>query len=190
MGHARSRHYVGGLLDLLQEVQVTLRRSGYSANPFSADEMVFEDRDLFGFVWVAPTVDGLTKGWEVRHDNFISRRAGSLRKAADKAWNLYAIFLTQDKPTELERAALSRIEEDFRASRKIASGDLNTPEHVIRALYPLSPIRNVVSLEAEATSERFSARLSNIPRKALDLLLREQDLTSIIQEFIEAHENR
>lgn len=180
MGHARSRHHVGGLVDLLQEVRVILRFSGYLTDPFSADEIVFEDHDLFGFVWVAPTVKDLIKGWEVHHDNFISRRAGALRKAADKAWNLYAIFLTRDKPTEIERGTLSKIEEDFRGSRKIASSDLNTPEQVIRALYPLSSIRNVVRLEAEVAPKEDPIR-----RLCLTSIFRDELITAFSTDLTE-----
>jgi hypothetical protein len=152
------------------------------------DELQFEDDSLMGFVWTAPSVGKLLSEWKSRQDGFLRRSAHLLRTAEMKSWNLYAVLLTQDSPSEAERGSLVAVEEDFRSTRKIVQAELTTPSKIRRALYPLLPIQNVVAIEREDVLQRFRHRLTNVPGQALNALFSDDVPDRSVKLFVEAHE--
>lgn len=131
----------------------------------------FEDGNLMGFVWAAPAVQDLCKEWEARQDAFLKSNSHLFRKSDRKSWNLYAVYLAMDEPTEDEKSILLEIEEDFRAARKIARGRIATSKGVRNALLPLVPIQTTVSISREDELVRLKERLSSLPGSAVEILL-------------------
>ena len=164
-------------MDLISEVRRVLEKNNYSVvRSGEPDNMVhFEDGNLMGFVWAAPTVEELLREWEDRQDLFLKLNSEPLRASELKAWNLYAVFLTTDKPSENERVALVQIEEDFRAARKIARAGLSTPGDVLNALLPFVPIQAMVSVGREDELGRLRQKVKSLPRAVVDTLLGGQE---------------
>lgn len=162
-------------MDLITEVRRALERNHYSVVPSrAADNTIhFEDGNLMGFVWAAPTARELRKEWEVRQDSFLKANSQVLRKSEMKAWNLYAVLLTSDEPNEDDKLAFLEIEEDFRAARKIARGGLSTSKDVFDALLPLIPIQTMVSVEREDELATLRGRVKSVPGRAVEILLDE-----------------
>jgi len=160
-------------MDLISEVRRVLEKNNYSVvRAGEPDNMVhFEDGNLMGFVWAAPTVDRLLREWEDRQDSFLKLNSEPLRGSELKTWNLYAVFLTTDEPNESERVALAQIEEDFRAARKIARGGLSTPGDVLNGLLPLIPIQTTVSVERENEVDKLRQRVKSLPQSVVETLL-------------------
>ena len=91
---------------------------------------------------------------------------------------------------KLRGKASSAIEEDFRASRKVVHRrNARPPADVIRALYPFIPIQNIAALEASDSLRRLQERLTALPTRAVDVLLKEPGSEeSVLKSFQEAHE--
>jgi hypothetical protein len=101
------------------------------------------------------------------------------------------VFLSSDLADDETRKTVARIEEDFRATRKIVHTGITTSADVMHALYPFVPIQNVVSLSADDLKRKLSARLSMLPKEALQALMdqdQEKDDRSLLRAFQEAHE--
>jgi hypothetical protein len=178
-------------MSILDDARKLLESVGYSTiSGQTNDTFSFEDSALLGFVWGAPSVDALLEGWQRRQDDFLSLRNRELRRAREKSWNVYAVLLTEDEPEEKQFAELAAIEEDFRGTRKIARGGLRATFQISRALLPLLPIQNSLSLgDIDATS-RLRARLSSIGAKTADLLLDPMLTQSGVELIIDADENQ
>src|SRR5882762_10019050 len=133
-------------MNVLQEVRRTLQLNGYRvAYTREADDQIqFEDDSLMGFVWEAPTVAAIVVDWRQRQDDFLRRNANKLRSAEFKSWNIYSVFLTGESGSSIENTGLKEIEEDFRATRKIARGGIETTSQLLNALYPFIPIQHLV----------------------------------------------
>lgn len=173
---------------ILDEAKGILETNGYFVSPLSGTSFQFEDGTLVGFV-VQSSLAEIVASWSQQQDQFIRENASYLRKSAPKSWNLYSVFLSSDIPNEEARKSVARIEEDFRATRKIVQTGLATPSDVQRALYPFIPIQNVVGISAEDLKQKLSSRLTGLPSAALQALLDPQknDRTRL-QAFQEAHE--
>lgn len=82
-------------MDLISEVRrvLVLEKNGYSVVRAREPENTvhFEDGNLMGFVWAAPTVEQLLREWEDRQDSFLRLNSKGLRRSELKAWNLYAV---------------------------------------------------------------------------------------------------
>lgn len=161
------------MVDLITEVRRVLEKTNYSVlRTRNADDTVyFEDGNLMGFVWAAPTVHDICKEWEARQDSFLKSNSQILRKSDLKAWNLYAVFLAMDEPSGEDRPTLVAIEEDFRAARKIARGGISTSKDVLNALLPLLPIQAMVSVSREDTLVRLKERVTSVPPSAVEIVL-------------------
>jgi hypothetical protein len=159
-------------MDLISEVRGVLEKNKYSVVRASKpeDTLHFEDANLMGFAWVAPTVECLLREWEARQDSFLKLNSERLRVSAVKAWNLYAVLLTADDPNEDERVALVEIKEDFRAARKIARGGLRVPGDLLNALLPFIPIQTTVSVERQNELSKLSQRVKSLPRSVVETL--------------------
>lgn len=176
-------------MNVLHEARTVLEKQGFGVTPSdSIDEILFEDNSLLGFVWAAQTVKTLLRDWQSRQDNFLRRSSRSLGASGLKAWNLYAVLLTQDIASGDQRPQLLLVEEDFRGARKIARSDLLMPEHVLRALYPFVPIQHVATVQREDLLKRFADQVSGLPKRAVDTILKADPSRDNVQILLEAHE--
>lgn len=175
-------------MNILEEAKRILEANEYFVSSLSTSSFQFEDETLVGFVVEAPLAE-IVSSWSSQQDQFIRDKASYLRKSALKSWNLYSVFLSADSPDEEARKSVARIEEDFRATRKIVQTGIATVSDVQRALYPFIPIQNVIGISAEDLKQKLRSRLSALPAGALRALLdSEKNERDLLQEFEEAHE--
>jgi hypothetical protein len=148
-------------MDLRLESESILENSGYRVRESLEDlpMIYFEDSSLVGFISIEPSCQGLLKTWKTKQDAFLQNNAQRFRSASYKAWNAYSVFLTDDTCSAEEKNELRLIEEDFRGTRKIAVANLVTREDLRRALYPLLPIQNLMSLQGRNASDLLFERL-------------------------------
>jgi hypothetical protein len=175
-------------VNILEEAKRILGTNEYIVSRLAANSFQFEDGSLVGFVVEAP-LNEIISSWSTQQDQFVRDKASYLRKSALKSWNLYAVFLTADSIDEASRKSVARIEEDFRATRKIVQTGITTVSDVQRALYPFIPIQNVVGISAEDLKQKLRSRLSALPPGAIQALLEsEKNEGTLLREFEEAHE--
>lgn len=180
-------------MNLLQETRRILRQYGYSVGPSPAasDQIHFEDESLMGFVWEAPSAESLLKNWETKQDEFLRKNAPMLRSSGFKSWNIYAVFLTGATSSPTECTALKQIEEDFRATRKIARADVETTSQLSSALYPFIPIQHIVPFETEDSNQRVRERLKDLPQQAIEALFDQKaELKETFVRFVSSYETQ
>lgn len=143
-------------MSVLERARSLLEEADYdtTAAGLPGDRFVFEDENIFGVVAVFSGTDDLIAGWERLQDDFIGRNSGSLNAVPEKAWNIYAIFLTEDGADEEEKRRLLQIEEDFRGARKIARSGVR-PHNLDAALAPLLPVRPGGTRSGQSISARI-----------------------------------
>jgi hypothetical protein len=173
---------------IIEEAKDVLEKYGYLVS-FRGDDMLqFEDETLLGAISEL-SLKALLETWSRGQDDFLKSNARTLANSALKAWNLYSVFLSSDVPDEAARKKIIAIEEDFRATRKIALAGVQTSADVVRALYPFIPIQNIAVLEASDSLQKLRGRLGALPAPAVDVLLRDlRGNESILKSFQEAHE--
>jgi hypothetical protein len=180
-------------MNVLQEVRRTLQLNGYRvvAARDAVDQIQFEDDSLMGFVWEAPTAAAIVTNWRQKQDDFLRRNSNKLRSSEFKSWNIYGVFLTGESASGVESAELKEVEEDFRATRKIARGGIETNSQLLNALYPFVPIQHLVPFDAENPSERLKEKLDKLPRNAVQVLFDQTaDEQEIWAKFMDSYENQ
>jgi hypothetical protein len=175
-------------MSLLHDVEAVLITAGYETRLASEPKgsVYFEDDSIFGFCVTYPSVADLLANWLGNQERFLVTNAPSLRRANQKAWNCYAVHLTQPRPADEEVRQLFDIEEDFRSTRKIARAGIASASDLMRALYPLLPIQNVVRIRGGDSTKDLAERLHwpagavrallgrGVPSDILDLLLEDK----------------
>ena len=159
-------------MQLLHDAAAVLREAGFqTARDASGQEILcFEDANLVGFIAEFPSVSDLLSGWRAEQDAFLKRSASALRRDPLKAWNIYAIFLTQGTPSTEEARELFAIEEDFMATRKIArAGVLSRPE-LGQAIAPILPLSASAIVDQRDSEGRLRERLDTDERALFDLI--------------------
>lgn len=149
---------------IIQEARKILERSGYLVISSPTVGMLhFEDSSLVGFLKVSDTVEEMLSNWERLQDEFLRSSDRKLRKSGEKSWNIYAVILSAGSPSAEQINRLKSIEEDFRASRKIARAGLISRFDIAKVLLPLVPIQNSVTLIEEDVISRLRDRMISIP---------------------------
>jgi hypothetical protein len=172
---------------LIDEAQIILSEAGYKTKyPAEMDNVFyFEDGSLLGFVAVCSSVDELIQNWREKEGEFLKRYARRLRDVPQKAWNAYSVFLSREEVKDTAmRAKLFAIEEDFQGTRKIARVGLVSHADVVRALFPLLPIQNRVTLVSEDLFMRLRDRVE-LPQRSLLALLKGVDSKEIAKILLE-----
>jgi hypothetical protein len=161
-------------MQLIHEVETVLKGAGYRTKRTARlqDTIIFEDDTIVGFASAFLSVQVLVDDWQRHHDTFIRENAERLRRDRNKAWNVCAVFLTEDPPTDREKS-LGEIEGDVNASRKIARAGLVTRNDVARALAPLLPLLVDGQSEPLNVDTYLLAKLTD-PEKALFSQMRER----------------
>src|SRR4051812_42464538 len=118
-------------MDLTTQVEIVLRDSRFETwrSPDSKDPVLihFENQAVLGFVLVFATARALIERWQASQASCLQRFASSIRPSGNKAWNVYSVFLTQERTDVQTSFLIERIEEDFTLTRKIARSNLATP---------------------------------------------------------------
>lgn len=173
---------------ILREAEALLRAANFDAQTAigDAETLQFEDANLLGFVAVHNTIADLLRSWQAQQDEFLRRNAVSLRRDPSKAWNIYAVFLTGDRASGDAAARLLSIEEDFRATRKIAQANVVSRADVQRALAPLLPLSSAGVVQSLDPDRALRDRLDAGERRLFDMIRRsEMEEPQIIAALLE-----
>ncbi len=159
------------MIDVLTLSERLFTASGYNLLRISGAEtpcLAFESEAILGFMHVYDTPVELLARWSQDYENAIRRFSFAFRRAEEKAWNAYAVFLAASDADAKTAHALNAIEEDLSATRKIARAGMHTSEDVKAALLSLLPIQNAPQLEAVDISVEIRKRAQDLPTAALD----------------------
>jgi hypothetical protein len=126
------------------DIETSLRSGGYRSrlSPYDSNMLLFEDEAIFGFAILFETATQLLDLWREKQALFIQKNAGALRRANMKSWNCYALFLCAEIADEMNKRAMTEIEEDLALTRKLVADGVTTLRDVQRALLPILPIQN------------------------------------------------
>jgi hypothetical protein len=152
------------LTDVSTDIQDALRAAGYETwlGHAGTASIGFEDDSVMGFVVVFESAHALIGSWSVAESDLLMRYAPNLRRAGEKAWNVYLVLIAinASPPDEMREAKL--IEENLERTRKIVHIGVTTRGDVMSALLPLLPIQATPLLEADNSEERFRRRIAAI----------------------------
>lgn len=151
------------MLDPKAIYKQTLEEAGYQTSDRTDRQFYFEDNSVLGVVFVYENGPALLGSWADDQQGFLTANASKLRGAPNKAWNLYSVFLTPSEAQEAETHQIALIEEDFRATRKIAKANVATNHDATIALLPLLPLQNEVSLGVPDVEKDLKERLELSP---------------------------
>jgi hypothetical protein len=99
--------------------------------------------------------------------------APNLRRAGDKAWNVYCVFVCAPNGDEIQNREIGWIEEDLERTRKIAAAGIRSREDAVRALLPLLPLQYESTIRPEDTDSRLRASIAAISPRAAAVVLDE-----------------
>ena len=153
-------HFSERVESVLRDAQKILRDALYRCEAYESrrTELWFEDDSLVGIVAAFPSAADLLREWSALQDTFLGSEASALRTVPEKAWNVYCVLLTPERPHDGLRDQLARIEEDLVGTRKLVGTGLADEDDIRRALAPLLPVRPV-ALPLEDLSERIRTAL-------------------------------
>jgi hypothetical protein len=160
-------------MDIATQAEIALRRAGYETwlwTGVSPAVTCFENAALIGFVHVFSSVEELLARWEAAQQAVLFRHSAALRAAGAKAWNVYSVFLAEEKALT-NRRAVERIEENFALTRKIARDGVRTQDDVERALLPLAAVKAQPILSDTDFQDRLRSRLKNVSADVLAAFL-------------------
>jgi hypothetical protein len=170
-------------MNILDEAQLLLKKFGYTVSlSRETNQFYFENETVFGFVWKAEDVTDLVSNWRSRQDGFLRRYSKKIEMLGRKSWNAYSVMLSQTSARGESMTKLWSIQEDVRATRKIAVSGIVTEEDLVRAIYPLLPIQHLLQLTGEDFKERARQRLREfLNAKLVDAFLGDAQPSELIK---------
>lgn len=177
------------MIEMLRVSASILSESGYAtefASVGSSDLLVFEDSTVVGFVFCYVNADDLIDKWERDADAIIDRYRLALRRAGQKAWNTYLVFLSARPVSEGEQARLNAIEEDLGGTRKIARAPVMDVADVRSALLPLLPLQKAPKLEAIDMTAEIQQRTTELRPRDVEAFLSDADDLVVMQVLEES----
>jgi hypothetical protein len=127
-----------------------------------------------GFACVFETAKILLSEWPALETKFLMNFSPALKRAGEKTWNVYSVFLCAENASEDETRAIRWIEENLERTRKVTGIVPNGRGDLITALLPLLPIQYQPRLDSEDfdLTQRLGRRIASIAppaeRAALD----------------------
>jgi len=162
--------------DILSMLQGVLQEGGYRTWLTPIDKRVtvcFEDDSVMGCAMPFDDPSTLLATWRSAETAFLLHYAERLRRAGEKAWNVYSVFVTTGKTDAADTRAIRSIEEDLERTRKIAATGVDHREALVGALLPLLPLQQRPVLDQEDVAARFRRRVLAIASSAADIVLDE-----------------
>jgi hypothetical protein len=155
------------MTDLKPILQALLQDAGYKTWLVALDKyeaVAFEDDATMGFVSIFETGAELLKEWQNLETKFLMNFSLALKKAGDKTWNVYSVFLCAAHAVEDEARAIRWIEEDLQRTRKVTGLVPNGRRDVVTALLPLLPIQYQPRLNTDDfnLTQRLKRRIGSI----------------------------
>jgi hypothetical protein len=165
-------------MELKSLVQVVLREAGYDtwlAPVEGMEAIAFEDEDVMGFACFFPNAEEMVQHWRVTETLLVKSHSASLRRAGEKTWNVYCVFLSTERANEVLTRQVRWIEEDLERTRKIAACGITSRESLVLALLPVLPLQYQPVLDREDfdVTHRLRRRIADIADNAADTALDE-----------------
>jgi len=170
--------------DLITDSAEILVAAGYAVERIPApnrDALAFENSVCLGFVFAYDTPDQLHREWADDSKRVISRYGLSLRRAGEKAWNVYLVLISGGPKTEALQAFLTELEEDLVGTRKIARDGISNTADLRSAFLPLLPIQSPPKLEAVDMPSEIRMRASDVDPRGIDAFLSTADESVVLQ---------
>lgn len=165
-----------------------LRDAGFTTMPMtfgSRPALAFENATVLGFLFSYSSVAELLDSWESDANNAVTANQLALRRAGQKAWNTYTIFLSTGPADARGAAGLSAIEEDLGGTRKIARANVADTLDIRAALLPLLPLQAAPKLDSVDSPTEIRERSTELPQRAIDAFLSTADesvVLSVLEE--------
>ena len=165
------------MTDLKSQVQITLQEARYKtwlSVMEDLDVVGFEDESVMGFACIFDAVPTLLTRWQDLETRLLAKHAPALKKAGEKTWNIYSVFLSAAVPNETQLREIRAIEENQERTRKLAASGLTNQQALITALLPLLPLQNQPTLDREdfdvtaRLTRRIAAIAPSVAKAALD----------------------
>jgi hypothetical protein len=175
-------------MDLLGEAQRILAESKYATAFVEASQdraLAFESTTVLGFAFAYDSPVQLLEHWNAESHAAIARNQLGLRRAQEKAWNVYIVLLARAAADYAMLAALNAIEEDLTGARKIARGGIEDTKDLRDALLPLLPIQNAPRLETVDMVTEIRLRTTELPPQVVKAFLSgatEASVSQVIEE--------
>jgi hypothetical protein len=176
-------------MDIYRQAESLLRKGGYRSSYTATSPTLglsFEDEIIVGFLHVFDTATSLISTWRGVELTYVGRHALQLRGSPEKAWNVYSVFLTEDRGTQLQSFEVDRIEEDLSSTRKIARLGVSSLPDLERALLPMLPLRALTSFAPADYEVQLRNRLSFLPENVLQALFAQRDAQEVARLMVDS----
>jgi hypothetical protein len=176
------------VIDMLSSSASILSEAGFSTQRASVagrEAIVFENNTTLGFVLFYDEAAELLHASSRDGEHLIKHHQFGLRRAGQKAWNTYMVFLTGGSVDHSQLAALAAIEEDLGGTRKIARADIRDPLDVREALLALLPIQAAPALDAVDMLAEIRERASEVAPRAIDAFLSTAAEDAVVLQVLE-----
>jgi hypothetical protein len=134
-----------------------------------------------GFLFAYDDSEKLIDGWGKDSDQAVTAHQLGLRRAGQKAWNVYLVLLTSGEAEYAQSVALGAIEEDLVGTRKICRAGIGDLADLRSALLPLLPFQNAPKLEAVDIVTEIRQRATELPSRAINAFLSGADESVVLQ---------
>lgn len=155
------------MTDLKPMLQALLQDAGYQTWLVALDKheaVAFEDDATMGFACIFETGADLLMEWQNLETKFLMNFSPALKKAGEKTWNVYSVFLCAAAAVEDEARAIRWIEENLQRTRKVTGLVPNGRGDMVTALLPLLPIQYQPRLDTDDfnLTQRLKRRIGSI----------------------------
>jgi hypothetical protein len=157
-------------MDILTDARAQLSEAGYDAWLWQSQNAValcFEDDSIIGFLHQFDSASQLLEQWQGRESAILTSYAPSLRASGQKAWNVYSVFLTDERCDMPVARRVMQLDENFENTRKIARPHVASTDMLKRALLPLLPIQSNINLLREDVQPLLRSRFENVVKPSL-----------------------
>ena len=149
---------------IVDDVRAVLATAGFTTIRLRPDSAIlyFEDESIMGQVHIVDSAEDVVARWKSIQDEFLAHNAPRFVRDPGKAWNIYTVILAAGTQSTGLMHEFVSIEEDFRGTRKIVRGGVETKSDVVGALAPILPLRNISRVEAGDLRGRLEHGLGSI----------------------------
>jgi len=162
------------VIDIIATSTEVLTGAGFNTgliSPGARKALLFEDATVVGFLIPYANPSELIDAWEKDANRAIADHQFGLRRAGQKAWNVYVVLVAVEPAHYAHTAALAAIEEDLTGTRKIARAGIADIADLRAALLPLLPLQAAPKLEAVDIANEIRQRATELPPRAIDAFL-------------------
>ncbi len=159
----------------MNDTEATVRQllvnEGYSIGELQVSGgrvVIFENATVFGFVLLYIDSASLLERWQSNCDQVLRGMQFRLRQAGEKAWNTYAVLLSDNHTSPDDGVKLQAIEENLVGTRKIARTGVKDSDVLRLALLPLLGIQNAPKLEPIDMADEIRMRTSELPSELVN----------------------